>query len=285
MEADLKLLLAENSRLLSLLDDSNVSTSPSSVQIIPVLLRYGAFTPSRLQKWPFSEMASTIQQDSQYLSVLIQGFLDLVHTIPLDTGTMPEDRFTLNEKKAISFLLASRDSTFPKINELIYPQIVSSSRVHLACIEYSVYNSSSYSLNEQCRHLPIPFPQLHQLAPQFKIKFPLLVEFISNPSISTATIALNRLQDLLTESPETALSVVNDKAILNNSDHLEFQVILECSARSLHSQLLYTDIITPIWGSENETLNKIVFRALSLNSDLKAFCEGVLVEMEAQRIK
>ena len=280
METDLKLLLAENFRLLSLLDDSNVSKSGSSVQIIPVLLRYGAFTPSRLQKWPFSEIASNIQQDPQYRSALLQGFLDLVHTVPLDTEIIPEDRFTLNEKKAISFLLACRDSNFLKINEFIYPQIFSLPRVHLACIEYSVYTSSSYSLNEQCRHLPIPFLRLNELAPQFKIKFPLLVEFISNPSISTAALALNRLKGhLLTESPETTLS----KATLSCSDPLEFQVILECAARSLHSQLLYNDIITPIWGSENETLNKIVFRALSLNSDLKAFCEGVLVEIEAKK--
>lgn len=267
MEADLKLLLAENGRLLSLLDNYDSNSNTSSVQIIPVLLRYGSFTPSRLQKWPFSEISSTIQQDPQYLSVLINAFFDLVQGPPLETK--PEDRFTLNEKKAVSFLLASRDSSFIKINELFYPQIFSSPRVHLACLEYSVYNSSSYTLNEQCFHIPIPFPQIIQLAPQFQAKFPLLVEFISTPSISIAKTALHRLQD---------------RKSTEKTDHLELQVVLECAARTLHSQLLYTEIITPIWGSENENLNKIVFQALALNSDLRAFCEGVLLEVTNTKV-
>lgn len=245
---DFKLLLSEYTRL--------VSTSPSfkdSPSIIPLLLRTGSFSPSRLDHWPFASISTLVDTDLSYRQKFTSAFTELVSSLPTtDTS------FTLNEKKAVSFLLASRD--FPHIYYYLHDEIISNPRVLLACLEYSCLTPP---MPEQVRHLSLPCSQLDTLAPKFKSKYSLLSIMIASPSIDTTKQALNRLYS--SSAPDTELELI---------------AVLQCAARSLNSQLLYSEIITPIWGTKNEKLAIVVLECLALCPALVNFCLDSIRELE-----
>lgn len=248
MDEDFKILLSEYTRV--------VSTSPSftdSPSLIPLLLRTGSFSPSRLDRWPFQAISSQLETDTIYRNKFTSAFSELVSiTLPSETA------FTLNEKKAVSFLLATRE--FPIIHFFLHGTIISNSRILLASLEYSCL---ILPLPEQVRSLSLPCTQLVCLAPKFKSKYPLLSTMITCPSIDTAKLALDRLYS--SPSPNTEFELI---------------AILQCAARSTNSELLYSEIIKPIWGTKNEKLAIVVFEALALCPALLKFCLDSLKELE-----
>ena len=247
MNEDFSVLLAEYTRLLSTISNNNPGISFSeSPAVIPILLRHGAFTPSRLERWPFPAILKEIQLQPSYRASFIQSFNELV----LYRSLQPSDPFTLNEKKGVAMLLATKDS-FPQIQESLHSSIVNHPRLLLAGIEYTALPL------DMCLELPCPFPPADTLAPKLKLKYPLLISMLASPIITTATTALHRLQ-----------SSINDP---------EAKLVLSCAARSLHSRSVYEEIIAPVWESNNEALIAAVFAAISrCDNELKDFCQSHL---------
>ena len=247
MDDDLKLLLSEYTRL--------ASTSPSftdSLSLIPLLLRTGSFSPSRLDRWPFQLISTQIETDASYRDKISSAFLELV-----SLTNSPAEGFSLNEKKAVSFLVATRD--FSSIHNCLSDITINNQRILLACLEYSCLTSS---LNIQVRNLSLPCPQIDTLTPKFKAKYPLLSSMLVNPTIKDAKLALDRLYSSLSPATEQELITV-----------------LECAARCLSPILLHSEIIKPIWGTRNEQLAIVVLESLYLCPELSRFCEEYLKDL------
>ena len=138
--------------------------------------------------------------------------------------------------------------------------IISNTRILLASLEYSCLIPP---LPEQVRSLSLPCMQLEILAPKFKSKYPLLSTIITSPTIETAKLALNLLYS--SPSPNTEFELIT---------------ILQCAARSTNSEILYSEIIKPIWGTKNEKLAIVVLESLALCPALLKFCLDSLKELE-----
>jgi len=250
MEEELKVLLAENSRLLAL----NLKAS-DSLTVIPVLIRHGSFTPTRLERWPFADLSREIQCNPEYRDKFLRAFLELVKAAEGPT-------FTLNEKKAVSILLAAKDHFEGQIQAIILGVLQASApRSLLAYMEFVNFPLEYQSLSQQCSQLPMPFPCISSLAPKLNAKYPLLLEMINRPSI---------------DPPKRAI----DLLLANQGNETENRVVLECAARYLDSYQLYTDILTPIWGNKRESVVALVLDALSRCKELESFCKKCLAELE-----
>lgn len=239
MDEDFQVLLAEYSRLTSTISTTSNSFTESP-SVIPVLLRHGAFTPSRLERWPFPSILQEMEQ-VPYRDRFIQAFNDLL--INKDDNLI---HFSLNEKKAVALLLATKDSFF-KLHEYLTPSIISHPRILLAAIEYSAVPL------DMCLYLPIEFTIAESLALKIKAKHPLLISMLASPHISTALTALHRLK--------------------TSTDDPEAKLVISCAARSLDSRTIYMEIISPVWELKKEELIRVIFEAISCtDNDLKAFC-------------
>lgn len=240
---DFNILLSEYTRLIN----SNKSFK-ESIQLIPVLIRHGAFTPSRLEGWPFPLILSELDTNPTYRIEFIKSFNDLIYLQDYSCNS-----FTLNEKKGVAILLAAKDS-FNGIIEHLKPSLFNNCRILLAALEYSVVPL------EFCFELAVPCVQAEYLVPKLKSKYPLLVEFLVNPNISKAKEAFLRLREVL--------------------DDLEAGIILRIAARVLDSKDIYNEIVVLMWESKNEELALVVLDALSESPDLKGFCEEYLNDLK-----
>lgn len=251
MDQDFKLLLSEYSRLAS--TSASFTDSPL---LIPLLLRTGSFTPSRLDHWPLPAISSLLDTDVSYRLKFASAFSELVSASSADSA------FSLNEKKAVSFLLATKE--YPHIHYFLHDEIISKQRILLACLEYSCLTPP---LPEQVRHVLLPCQQIDSLAPKFKSKYPLLSTIIACPSIEPAKLALDRLCH--SQAPDNELELI---------------AALQCAARSLNSQILYSEIIAPIWGTKNEKLAIVVLQCLALCPALVNFCLESIRQLENTEI-
>ena len=251
MEEDFSILLAEYNRL----TNATVGTVSftESPAIIPILLRHGTFTPSRLERWPFSTVLLEMENEPLYRDRFICAFNDLLEKeLPLHSASPVAN---LNYKKGVALLLATKDS-FPQLHGHLHPSIVKLPRFLLLAIEYTAVPL------EMCLNLPYPFPHADTLAPKLKAKYPLLVSIITDPHISLAREALHRLQ-----TPAT-------------SADLEAKLALACAARALDSHSIYKEIIGPVWEAKDEELAVVVFEAISHSDELKAFCQEYLKDLK-----
>lgn len=240
---DFKLLLNEYNRAVS--SNPNFTDSPA---LIPLLLKHGAFTPSRLEKWPFALVLEEMNKDEVYRSEMVESFKKLVKNLDHNTNS-----FNLNEKKAVSFLLAARDS-FPQILNHLSFAIGTNLRILLACLEYGVF-TVTLDLRSMVAYLPLPLDSnLLELAPKFKLKYPRLAIMLTNPSITIAQGALSFSID-------------------NNENLFEQKFILDCAARYLDSRTLYDELIVPVWNTD---VAPIVLDSMKFNQDLISFCNAYI---------
>lgn len=261
MEEEIKLLLAENARLLA----ENAKAS-DSLQIIPVIIRHGTFTPSRLEKWPFHELSREIETSLQYRTSFIHSLIHLVSQ-STSTDTNSTISFTLNEKKAVSILLASKGHFKPVLLPILKELAISAPRTLLAHMEYVDFPVDYETLSSQCSlfHLKANTATSSRfsasMVPKLAAKYPLLLEMLEKPSI---------------EQPKRALQLL----IENSGSESENRVILECAARCLDSYQLYTEILTPIWGIKREPAAVLVLSALSHCKELESFCLKCIEELK-----
>lgn len=237
---DFSVLLAEYNKIIN--SSPSLSDSPA---VIPILLKHGAFTPSRLERWPIPAILAEMQSDASYRDRFIQSFNQLI-------SVNNSDSVTLNEKKGVALLLATKDS----LHEFLYPTIKDNPRFLLIAIEYSVLPL------DLCLNLSLPVASnCISIAPKLKSKYPLLISVLQDPNIINAKDALHRLQACPSD--------------------LEAKLALSCACRALDSRLIYSEIVQAVWDSdntENPELIRSVLEAVSHSPDLKAFCEKYLSE-------
>ena len=240
---DFSVLLAEYNKIIN--SSTSLTDSPA---VIPILLKHGAFTPSRLERWSIPAILAEMQSDASYRDRFIQSFNQLISV----HDAAANDAVTLNEKKGVALLLATKEL----LHEFLYPTIKANQRFLLIAIEYSVLPL------ELCLNLSLPVaPNCTSIAPKLKSKYPLLISVLQDPNITHAKDALHRLQACPSD--------------------LEAKLALSCACRVLNSRLIYSEIVQAVWNSENTEnpeLIKSVLEAVSHCSDLKAFCEKYLSE-------
>ena len=257
MEEDFKLLLSEYCRVATKL---NLTDSPA---LIPVLLKNGAFTPSRLESWPFPQILEEMTRNEGYRCKIIDSFAALITT----GGGVSEAPFTLNEKKAVSFLLATREN-HPKLLEYLKDVILENVRINIATLEYGLLRDKSDDLRSSFRSINLPCPQIETIAPKLKSKYPTLCSMISDPSTSKSLNALSVLKESLDPLAE-----------------FELKCVLDCAARTHPSDFLYEEIISSIWNPSNGGEDKVmlvVIDSMKYNKDLQSFCIECLREEDSE---
>lgn len=276
MEDDLNLLLAENTRLLKELEALRLKTGTTntaantgttfvsdSLNIIPVLLKYGNFTPKRLSTWNYEEMAAVMQNDPKYKNSVIESFKTLfLFQASISVSADSQPNFAVHEKKAMSFVMASR--SFPTILQSIYSNILDIPRAILAFREYIFKDEDPIS--DDLLLLPLPYPLIETLNKNLSQSHPLLTLMISHPSINPPKVVLEKLLLLSGDA-------------LNNS---EYKMILKLAAKHCDSKSLYTEIIVPTWSSKNKDIVLMVLDILSSNPDLESFCTDKLLEIKSE---
>ena len=235
MEGDVLLLLKENARLQEELIKVGKAFH-DDIQVIPIILSHGTFSPKRLETWNYAKLA---RQDEKFLKRLSDGLITLA-------TSHNSDSVSINEKKAVSFLVAASNSAPELVQSLLAETAIRAPRLHMLAREYVVPEKDWLN---PISNLKLPCPDAEKLCPKFAKKYPLCTLFISNPSIHPI------------------------KELLRTDRFLEINFVVTLAARHFKdSRMLYNEILLPVWESKNTKLAEVVLKALSNNPDLQAFC-------------
>lgn len=235
MEEDILLLLKENARLQEELVRAG-KTIQDDIQVIPIILSYGTFSPKRLETWNYAELA---RQDEKYLQRLTDGLITLATSQSSET-------VSISEKKAVSFLVAASSSAPELVKSILDVTAMRAPRLFLLAREYVVPEKDWLCPDF---NIKLPCPDAEKLCPKFATKYPLCALFISNPSIHPI------------------------KELLRTDRMLEINFVVTLAAKYFKdSKMLYNEILVPVWESKNPKLAEVALKALSNHPDLRAFC-------------
>ncbi len=242
----MKLVLKENARLLEELIRAGANVS-DDLNVIPVIIKHGAFSPKRLERWNYEALQELALKDESLLTSLGAALLTLA-------GKDLQASVTVNEKKAVSFMLAGKDRA-PRLLEILQKRAASESpRFFFVAREYLVPEG------EWLRRdflLALPFPQVRQFGPKFSEKYSSCADFIAQPA------------------PETIKKLLNDPARVGE---LRFVIFHAINHFTNDHNWLYNNILQVAWDTKNAETVKIVLEALRGHSSFSEFCKDKLVK-------
>ncbi len=242
MEEDLKAVLKENARLADELVRNGVKISVD-LNIIPIIIKYGTFSPKRLENWKYEALQDLALKDDAFFSSLCTSLLTLARK-DLQSSV------TINEKKAVSVLLAGKERAPLLIAALLKTAAIEAPRFFFTAREY--LQSESEWLQADIK-ITFPFPEIRQFGPKFSEKYPLCAEFIANPSSEPVKLMLDDVHRI---------------------EELKF--IVSLAVYHFDQKWLYENILQPAWESKNAETSKIVLEALSKNPSFSDFCTDKL---------
>lgn len=244
MEDDLRILLKENARFLEESVRAGIKLS-DDLHVIPVLIKHGAFSPKRLESWNYESLQETALKDESFLNALLTSLMILANK---DLQT----KVTINEKKAVSFLLAGKDRAPQLVDALLGRAAAESPRFFFIAREY-VLSEADWLRTDF--FFKLPFPEIRQFGPKFSEKHPCCAEFIAMPSPGP-------IKELLNSPSRLA--------------ELEFIVSLAVSHFAHEDKWIYENVLVPAWASKSSEAARIVLQSLSKHASFAEFCSDKL---------
>lgn len=245
MEEDLKAVLRENARLAEELVRSGVTAS-EDIHVIPIVIKYGAFSPKRLECWNYEELQRAAMKD--------EAFLDTIGTslLTVACSNLQESAVTINEKKAVSFLLAAKSKAPLLVDTLLKRAAREAPRFFFIAREY-LHTEADWLRDDF--PFPVPFAPIKAFCPKFTEKFPSCAEFIMTVSAEPIRAAIS--------GPSSDVE-------------LKFLAALAVRHYSNDPKWLYDNILSPAWASKSSRTARTALDALSQHPAFAEFCKDKL---------
>lgn len=245
MEEDLRIVLKENARLLEELTKSGANASEDP-NVIPVIIKYGAFSPKRLDKWDYVRLQELALKDEAFMNTIWTSLLALASKDLQTTIT------TLNEKKAVSVLLAGKDKAAQLVDALLKKAAIAAPRFFFIAREYVQAESDWLRCDFT---FILPFPQIKAFSPKFCEKYPQCAEFITHPS------------------PEPIRQLLSDPS---RTSEIAFIASLAARHYRENEEWIYENLLEPVWSSKDPLLAKTVLEVLVEHPSFAEFCTDKL---------